>query len=101
MKKLIIVGTISLLSATAFANDKTLGESSEYYGSPLLDHNNRSTSQTLPINHDHGDDATSNFVDHDHEQMLAEHAAGHPGKMPAWHDHGDDTTQNYVEHKEE
>lgn len=100
MKTLIIVSAISLLSAAALANDKTLGGASEYYASPLLDHSPGSASQPLAKNHDHGDQTSKNFVDHDHQQMLAEHQAGHPGKMPEWHDHGDNTIKNFVEHKE-
>ena len=103
MKTLIVAGTIALLSTAAFANDKTLGESSEYYGSPLLDHGQPSTSNTLSKNHDHGDNAVNNFVDHEHARMMADHnrvIAEHNQMMGAMHDHGDNTVNNFVPHKE-
>ena len=99
MNKILIAGSIGLLSAVAIAHDKTLGDSTEFYGSPLLDHGQGSTSQALPKNHDHGDNATSNFVGHDHERMMAEDPAGHSAWMSEMqHDHGDDTIGNFVEH---
>lgn len=99
MNKLIIAGAISLLSAAVFAHDKTLGDSPESYGSPLLDHGQGGTSQVLPENHDHGDNTTNNFVDHDHDRMVAENPVGQGAKLSGMqHDHGDDTTSNFVEH---
>jgi hypothetical protein len=102
MNKLIIAGAISLLSTAAFAHDKALGDSPEYDSSALVDHSQGTTSQTLPRNHDHGDETAKNFVDHDHERMMAEDPVGHAAWMGTMqHDHGDNTVKNFNDHDHE
>lgn len=101
MNKLLIATAIGLISTGAFATDQHIGESSEYYQSPLADHGPGAKTKMLAPGHDHGDDTQKNFVDHDHDMPVAKTQAASSGSssMPGMHDHGDDVRDNYIAHE--
>lgn len=98
MKTFITVGAICLLSSSAFAHDKVLGGNSELYGSPLLDHGSTPAVNTLPLNHDHGDDTVKNFIEHDHDQRIVNVPTGKVDLNTMPHSHGDDAVKDYTPH---
>ena len=98
MKAFIILGAISLISSSAFAHDKVLGGNSELDGSVLLDHGTAPASNTIPRNHDHGDDTAKNFVKHDHDQRIADTVTGNADLNTIPHTHGDDSVKDFTPH---
>ena len=104
MKNLIIAGAISLFATTAFALDKYVGDSSEFYGSVLTDHGaGAPQTNKLSSAHDHGDNTIDNFVEHEHDGKIVAQPVGRSdgNRIDPLHDHGDNTINNFVDHKHE
>jgi hypothetical protein len=99
MKKLILASALTLLASGAFASDKFLGDTSEYYGNVQLDHAAGTRTDKLGYYHDHGDDVIKNHTPHGHS-MPVESASqtSRGGDYAGSHDHGDDVVRNYTPH---
>ncbi len=101
MKKIILITALSLATGGAFALDSHLSGSDEYYQSPLTDHGPGSTTETIGVGHDHGDDTIRNFTGHDHDMPVVDKpASSSDGTTPKLHDHGDDVIKEFIPHVE-
>lgn len=100
MKKLILISALTFVTSGAFALDNSLGGSSEYYQSPLLDHGKSEKTNSLGANHGHGDNTVLDYIPHGHDFPVQEYpeATGDPDGTNMMHDHGDDTIQNFIPH---
>lgn len=100
MNKLILAGVLSLVTTGAFAADKILGDSSEYYQSPLLDHGPGAKSTMLGPDHGHGDDVISDYTKHGHDGPVMKHpqASTNGNSNTNLHDHGDNAVDNFTQH---
>lgn len=100
MKKLILAGVLSLVATGAFALDKSLGDSSEYYQSPLEDHSPGAKSTMLGPEHGHGDDVVRDYTKHGHDGPVMKHpqASTEGNSNTNMHDHGDNVVDNFTPH---